>query len=88
MTRHQDLTFGGLVVMFLLAAGYCVTLLLAASFWFDHLLRQPSWVVVAAIVVALYLPIQLARSVQWRNRDARHVDVESRARFHGGTIRP
>ena len=35
-----------------------------------------------------YLPIQMARSVQRRNRDTRHVDVESRARFRSETIRP
>ena len=80
MTRDTDLSLTGLFVLFLLAAGYCLTLLLTASYWFDHLLKQPSWVVVAGIVVALSLPIVVVRSVRWGGRDGRRVHNVSRAR--------
>ena len=79
MTRNEDFSLTGLLALFLLAAGYCVTLLLTASYWFDELLKQPSWVVVAATVAALSLPIVVTRSARRRGRGARRAHV-SRSR--------
>jgi len=71
--KDQDWTASGLIVSFLFACVYGVSVLLLTAHWFHELLRQPSWVVVVGILGALYLPVQIARSVRqvrnfWRRK--------------------
>jgi len=84
LRKDQDWTAGGLIVLFLFACVYALTVLLLTAHWFHELLRQPSWVVVVGILAALYLPVQIARSARrlrnaWRRRF--HNPYQQRARI-------
>ncbi len=73
MTKTEHWTVGGLVVSFLFACVYGLTLLVVAAHWFDELLRQPSWVVIVGILAALYVPLRVLRSTRrlrnaWRRK--------------------
>ncbi|MDA1314892.1 MAG: hypothetical protein O2968_16280 [Acidobacteria bacterium] len=73
MRKDQNWTAGGLIVSFLFACVYGLSVLLLTAHWFHELLRQPSWVVFVGILGALYIPVQIARSARqvrnfWRRK--------------------